>query len=121
MRRSNSANHISFDFVAFGLGLDLPDELFENPAFVKVYFAASDMIWWSNDVYSFKMEHSKGHGGSNIVSILMHEQGMDLQSAADLIGVEYKELMDAYFWGRKCMTSWGLEFEADLERYFDAL
>ena len=48
LRRNNSANHISFDFAAFGLGFDFPDELFEDPTFVKVYFAASDMIWWSN-------------------------------------------------------------------------
>ncbi|KAG8213078.1 hypothetical protein J3R82DRAFT_11472 [Butyriboletus roseoflavus] len=33
LRRNNCANHISFDFVAFGLDLDLPDELFEDPGF----------------------------------------------------------------------------------------
>ncbi|KIJ66684.1 hypothetical protein HYDPIDRAFT_85809 [Hydnomerulius pinastri MD-312] len=121
LRRNNSANHISFDFAAFGLGFDFPDELFEDPTFVKVYFAASDMIWWSNDVYSFKMEHSKGHGGSNIVTILMHERGMDLQSAADLVGEEFTKLMDAYSEGRKAMKSWGPELDGDLKQYFDAL
>ena len=48
LRRNNSANHISFDFVAFGLDLDLPDELFEDPGFLKVYYSAGDIIWWSN-------------------------------------------------------------------------
>lgn len=40
------ANHISFDFVAFGLDLDLLDELFEDP--LKVYYSAGDIIRWSN-------------------------------------------------------------------------
>ena len=73
------------------------------------------------DVYSFKMEHNKGHGGSNIVTILMHERGMDLQTAANFVGEECKKLMDAYFEERKNMRSWGRELDADLERYFDGL
>ncbi|KAH7906978.1 terpenoid synthase [Hygrophoropsis aurantiaca] len=121
LRRNNSANHISFDFAEFGLEIDLPDELFQDTTFMQIYYAASDMIWWSNDVYSFKMEYGKGHGGSNIVTILMHECGMDLQAASDYVGVEFKKLMERFFEGRKNMRSWGAALDADLERYFDAL
>ena len=56
------------------------------------------------------------------MTILMHERGMDLQTAANFVGEECKKLMDAYFEERKNMRSWGSwELDADLERYFDGL
>jgi len=34
-----------FEYV---LGADLPDEVFEDPVFMSLYWAAADMVCWSN-------------------------------------------------------------------------
>lgn len=68
--------------MAFRLDLDLPDELLEDPGFLKVYCSADDIIWWSSvcvlalsmtvdtdqhdiqDVYSFKGNTTKDMVGA---------------------------------------------------------
>lgn len=47
-RRQNSAIPLSFGVFEYALGIDLPDEIFEDETFMTMYWAAVDMITWSN-------------------------------------------------------------------------
>jgi hypothetical protein len=48
LRRDNSAVMPCCTILEYSLGLELPDELFEDETFLKVYWAAVDMVCWSN-------------------------------------------------------------------------
>jgi hypothetical protein len=48
LRRENSAVRLCFMLAMFALDVDLPDEVFEDSAFVTIYFAACDLVCWAN-------------------------------------------------------------------------
>ena len=48
VRRENSAIRLCFGLFEFALGIDLPDEIFEDATFMDLYWAAADMVCWSN-------------------------------------------------------------------------
>ena len=48
LRRENSAVRLCFMLAMYALGIDLPDEVFEDSAFMTVYFAACDLVCWAN-------------------------------------------------------------------------
>jgi Terpene synthase family 2, C-terminal metal binding len=48
LRRENSAVRLCFGFIEYALGIDLPDEVFADPIFQKIYFASLDMVIWAN-------------------------------------------------------------------------
>jgi hypothetical protein len=48
LRRENSAVRCCFTFIEYNLGIELPDAVFDNPIFQSVYFAAVDMVCWTN-------------------------------------------------------------------------
>ena len=48
LRRENSAVRVCFGLVSYILGIDLPDEVFTDPNFQKIYFSAVDMVCWAN-------------------------------------------------------------------------
>jgi Terpene synthase family 2, C-terminal metal binding len=48
LRRENSAVRVCFGMISYILGVDLPDEVFEDPTFQKIYYSAVDMVCWAN-------------------------------------------------------------------------
>ena len=48
LRRENSAVRYCFGLFGYILDLDLPDEIFEHPVFMRMHLAAVDMVTWSN-------------------------------------------------------------------------
>ncbi|KAL1697045.1 isoprenoid synthase domain-containing protein [Schizophyllum commune] len=121
LRRENSAIRLCFGLFEYCLGIDLPDYVFEDPAFQEIYWAGADLVCWHNDLYSYNMEQAKGLSGNNIVTVLMQERNLDIQSVADYLGDLTKELMAQYTRGRANLPSWGPEIDAAVARYADAV
>lgn len=142
LRRENSAIRLCFGLFEFALGVDLPDAVFEDPAFMNLYWAAADMVCWSNvsdnrrlllvrfrsdsgnilkDVYSYSMEYSRGIAGNNVVTVLMQERQVDLQTAANLVGEHCKELMFRFIEGKKSLPSQEPDVQAAVNAYIDAM
>lgn len=48
LRRENSAVRLCFMLAMYALDIDLPDEVFEDPTFETIYFAACDLVCWAN-------------------------------------------------------------------------
>jgi len=48
LRRENSAVRLCFMLAMYALDIDLPDKVFEDSAFMTVYFAACDLVCWAN-------------------------------------------------------------------------
>nr|BDI63091.1 sesquiterpene synthase [Auriscalpium vulgare] len=121
LRRENSAIRLCFGLFEFSLGIDLPDEVFQETTFSSIYWAAADMVCWANDVYSYNMEQAKGHTGNNIVTVLMKAKGFDLQAASDYIGIYYAELMNRYIADKARLPSFGPSIDTDVQRYVTAM
>ena len=119
LRRNNSAVLLCLALNEYILGIDLPQDIYENPVFMKAYWAACDHVCWANvsfwtqkklammltytppqDVYSYNMEQSKGHTGNNVVTVLMNDRQIGLQEACDYVGVHCRELMNSYLSAR---------------------
>ncbi|TFK69425.1 terpenoid synthase [Pluteus cervinus] len=121
LRRENSAVRVCFDLAECMGGLDLPDEVFQDPAFSEIYFAAMDMVCWSNDVYSYNMEQAKGHTGNNIVTVLMKAYNVDLQAASNFVGIHFKDLMDRFLTSQANLRSFGPQTDAAIAAYIESI
>ncbi|KAI0696796.1 isoprenoid synthase domain-containing protein [Cytidiella melzeri] len=121
LRRENSAIRVCFGLFEFALGVDLPDVVFDDPTFMSLYWAAADMVCWANDVYSYNMEQSRGIGGNNIVTVLMHERNVDLQTASDIVGEHFRKLLERFTENKHLLPSWGLAVDAAVAAYVKAM
>ncbi|EIW77846.1 terpenoid synthase [Coniophora puteana RWD-64-598 SS2] len=120
-RRENSAVRCCFSINEHALGIDLPDSVFEDPEFLRMYFDAVDMIVIVNDVYSYNMEQAKGLAGNNVVTVLEQALGVDLQAAVNRGGEMFAQKMEGYVRGRGVPPSWGAKVDADVEHFFDSV
>ena len=73
------------------------------------------------DVYSYSAERERGIEGNNIVSVLMKDKGVDLQTASDMVGEHFKRLMDRFVEGKGKLPSWGMEVDAAVAAYVRAM
>ncbi|KAI5116915.1 hypothetical protein M0805_002120 [Coniferiporia weirii] len=121
-RRENSAVQPCFDVIESCFGIDLPDEVYEDPTFKRIYNAALDMVLWSNDIYSYNMEQSrKGHSCANVVTVIMKEKGFTLQQAVDYAGAEFQALLGQFATDKEALPSFGAAVDADLRNYIFGL
>ncbi|KAI0307215.1 terpenoid synthase [Multifurca ochricompacta] len=120
LRRENSAVRVCFGVISYILGIDLPDEVFVDPVFQRIYFSAVDMVCWANDLYSYNMELNSGLEGNNFITVLMETQNMDIQAACDFVGRHYKRLMDDFLSAKASLRSFGPEVDVDVKRYIEA-
>ena len=67
------------------------------------------------------MEQAKGHSGNNILTVLCHEKNIDIQAAADEVGVYFGQLMDRFMVDKARLPSFGSALDASVARYVDAL
>jgi len=88
---------------------------------MTLYWAAADMVCWSNDVYSYNMEQAKGHSGNNIITVIMRQKGVDLQTASDLVGEHFQTLMDRFLSVKNQLPSWGPSVDAIVTRYLKSM
>ncbi|KAF5359538.1 hypothetical protein D9756_003313 [Leucocoprinus leucothites] len=100
LRRNNSAVLLCLALIEYILGIDLPEDMYENPIFMKAYWAACDHVCWANDVYSYNVEQSKGHTGNNVVTVLMKDRNISLQETCDYIGDRCQQFMSDYLSAR---------------------
>lgn len=117
LRRENSAVRVCFALLEYVFGVDLPDEVFEDPIFMDMYFAAVDSVCWSNDLYSYNMEQAKGHTGNNVMTVLMKEKNCSLQEAADYIGLHFQQLVDTFVTNKRKLRSRGPSDDADIAKH----
>ncbi|KZV94482.1 terpenoid synthase [Exidia glandulosa HHB12029] len=104
LRRENSAVRPCVALMEYSLGLNLPDAVHDNEHFGILYWNVIDMVCWANDVYSFAIEHENGLAGNNVVTVLMHDEGINLQTASNRVGEHYKYLVDTYWTAREALS-----------------
>lgn len=80
-----------------------------------------EVIIFLKDVYSYDMEQSKGISGNNIITVLMENRQMDLQTAADYAGVHCEELMTRFVATQTRLPSWGSAVDSQIARFVAGL
>ncbi|KAG6380001.1 isoprenoid synthase domain-containing protein [Boletus reticuloceps] len=82
--------------------------------------ATNDFVAWSNDIFSYDVEQSKDQT-HNMIDVIMHEQGLGLQDAIDLVGDYCKRALDRFVHDRANLPSLGPAIDADVRVYVDGL
>ena len=75
---------------------------------------------WIQDIFSYNVEQSKGDT-HNMIPVVMHQEGVDLQTAVDFVGKMCKQSIDRFNEDRARLPSWGPEIDRDVSIYVDGL
>lgn len=119
-RRDTGAIYICLDLIDVVTRIDLPVQIYNHPAFQTLIDTASNVICWSNDIYSLKkeMEHDEYH---NLVLILQHQNGSTLQraidDACDLTAREMQRFLEA----ERHIQGLFLLYAQDIEIYVEGI
>lgn len=120
LRRDTSGCKPCWALIEYAGNLDIPDEVMEHPLICSLGEAANDLVTWSNDIFSFNVEQSKGDT-HNMIPVVMHQEGVDLQTAVDFVGNMCKQSIDRFNQDRARLPSWGPEIDRDVSVYVDGL
>ncbi|KAG5641346.1 hypothetical protein DXG03_005452 [Asterophora parasitica] len=139
LRRLTAGAHASFFSVE--LGLDIPDEVIEHPALESLVSLAADstvltnvrtLVYrlmqssdslgcWDQDLYSFNNEQAAGHGGHNIITVVMNEKGVNLDSALKWVGDYHEQVLSRFKAQRHRLPSWGLDMDVVVNTFVERL
>ncbi|KAG8216688.1 isoprenoid synthase domain-containing protein [Butyriboletus roseoflavus] len=120
LRRDTSGCKPCWALIEYAHHLHIPDDVMDHPTIRSLGEATNDLVTWSNDIFSYDMEQSKGHT-HNMINVIMHEQGLDLQDAVNAVGDLCKRAIDRFTHDRANLPSWGPTIDADVRVYVDGL
>ncbi|EDR07973.1 uncharacterized protein LACBIDRAFT_297518 [Laccaria bicolor S238N-H82] len=120
LRRDTSGCKPCWALIEYANNLDIPDEVMEDPIIRSLGEAANDLVTWSNDIFSYNVEQSKGDT-HNMIPVVMNQHGLDLQSAVDFVGKMCKDAIDRFVDDRTQLPSWGPKIDRDIAVYVDGL
>jgi len=120
MRRDSSGGKPCLALIEYANGLDLPDDVMEHQIMESLYEATNDLVTWSNDIFSYNREQAKADT-HNMIVIMMHHHGMNLQQAVDFVGDLCKKSIDRFTEDRARLPSWGPEIDGQVQVYIQGL
>jgi len=120
-RRGNSGMYIAYAMIECMLSIDLQPEVFNHPALWNLTKIAGDMFFIQNDVYSYNKEQAGGHSANNIVTVIQHERGVDLQEAMDITGELFASRAEEFKMWEGRLPSWGLEIDTAVAEYIKGM
>ncbi|KIJ61808.1 hypothetical protein HYDPIDRAFT_95823 [Hydnomerulius pinastri MD-312] len=120
LRRDTSGCKPCWALIEYANNLDIPDEVMDHPILRSLGEATNDLVTWSNDIFSYNVEQSKGQN-HNMIDVVMNEQGLDLQSAVDFVGEMCRQSIDRFVEDRNSLPSWGPKIDKDVATYVDGL
>nr|A0A348B780.1 RecName: Full=Sesquiterpene synthase 2; AltName: Full=Terpene cyclase 2 [Postia placenta Mad-698-R]BBD74518.1 sesquiterpene synthase [Postia placenta Mad-698-R] len=120
IRRDTSGCKPCWALIEYANNLDLPWEIMDHPIIRGLGEAANDLVTWSNDIFSYNVEQSKGDT-HNMIVVVQNQQGLDLQSAVNFVGDLCKQSIDRFHYLRENLPSWGPELDREVEIYVDGL
>ncbi|KAK7038245.1 terpene cyclase [Favolaschia claudopus] len=120
LRRDTSGCKPCWALIEYALDIDLPDFVVEDPIIMALNQSTNDLVTWSNDIFSYNVEQSRGDT-HNMIVILMKYHGHTLQSAVDYVGELCRLTIDAFQRDRESIPNWGPEIQAMVEKYITGL
>ncbi|CCM04708.1 uncharacterized protein FIBRA_06895 [Fibroporia radiculosa] len=120
IRRDTSGCKPSFDLIEYAMDIDLPDFVVEHPVIKSLNQAANDLVTWSNDIFSYNVEQSRGDT-HNMIPILMVHQGLVLQDAIDYVGQLCAQTIDGFIENQQRIPSWSPDIDREVALYVQGL
>ncbi|KAF8886611.1 isoprenoid synthase domain-containing protein [Gymnopilus junonius] len=117
LRRDTCGGKPSFSF--FGLGLNIPDEVFEHPLVMSMIEGATDLIAITNDMHSYGLEYSRGLDGHNVITAIMHEHNIGLQEALYWLSGFATATIGKFLADLKNLPSWGKQVDGAVKEFFN--
>ncbi|CAE6422309.1 Presilphiperfolan-8-beta-ol synthase Short=PSPS [Rhizoctonia solani AG-1 IB] len=120
LRRDTSAVKMVFAVLEYSLGLDLPDEVHDDPIVAELSLAGNDILTWANDVYSFPIEQARGDT-QNLVFITMWDKKLDLEGAMDYVDQLTRKRVQEYVEAKAKLRSFGPELDDKVALYIQGI
>jgi Delta6-protoilludene synthase len=73
------------------------------------------------DLYSYNIEQAAGHGGHNILTVVMNEKGVDLHGALDWLAKYNDDVLSKFQAQRHMLPSWGPDMDHVVKEYVERL
>ncbi|KAG6334599.1 hypothetical protein ID866_4493 [Astraeus odoratus] len=109
-----------FALIEYINGIDLPEEVVSHPVIQAMESAANDVICWANDIYSYNAEQARGDN-HNLISVLMHEKGLDVQEAMNEAGAIWCAGFQCFEDNIDYLPSWGEDVDRLVAIYTQGL
>ncbi|KAK7026974.1 isoprenoid synthase domain-containing protein [Favolaschia claudopus] len=120
LRRDTSGCKPSFALIEYANNLNLPDIVMEHSVIVSLGEAANDLVTWSNDIFSYRVENAKGDT-HNMITVVMNELGLELQPAVNFVGRKCKESIDRFVDHRRKIPAWSPSIDEQVQIYVEGL
>jgi hypothetical protein len=124
----------------YSLGLELPDEVHDDPIVAELALAGNDILTWANDVYSFPVSGSMKRNSStviltrfsvqieqargdtqNLVFITMWNKQLDLEGAMDYVDQLTRKRVQEYVDAKAQLRSFGPDLDDKVALYIQGI
>ncbi|XP_006463368.1 hypothetical protein AGABI2DRAFT_208101 [Agaricus bisporus var. bisporus H97] len=120
LRRDTSGCKPCWALIEYANNLKIPDEVMDHPTILALGEAANDLVTWSNDIFSYNVEQSKGDT-HNMIPVVMYQKDLSLQEAVDFVGQMCKSSIDRFKAERDNLPSWGPHIDRQVNVYVQGL
>ncbi|KAI0795580.1 terpenoid synthase [Abortiporus biennis] len=119
VRRDASGVKSSLTIIA--VHLNLPDEVMEHPVIKQFTTLCVDMVMIANDLFSYNVEQSYGHGGHNFITAVMHQLDLDLHAALQWVSDFYDDLIAKFLGLWNSIPVYGGPLDFEVRTYTEGL
>uniref|UniRef100_A0A8H7XMK6 Terpene synthase n=1 Tax=Psilocybe cubensis TaxID=181762 RepID=A0A8H7XMK6_PSICU len=119
LRRDTCGARPTLALIEFGL--DLPEEVTSDPVIQALTQDAVDLIILVNDMHSYIREISCGLADHNVLTPIMRDYNLDLQSALNWMDTYTSRVIERFLSNQARMPSWGPDIDARVRMYIDGL
>ncbi|KAG9100181.1 hypothetical protein FS749_016044 [Ceratobasidium sp. UAMH 11750] len=116
VRQDTSSTKMFYSVLEYSLGLDLPDEVHNDPIIAELLVAGNDIVNWANDVYSFPVEYARGDT-HNLVYVVMWNHQLDLEGAIDYVDKLTRKRLQEYVDAKAQVRSFGPKIDPQVALY----
>ncbi|KAJ6569008.1 isoprenoid synthase domain-containing protein [Mycena capillaripes] len=120
LRRDTAACKPCWAIIEYANNLNIPNHVMGHPVVRGLEDAANDLVAWSNDIFSYSVEQSKGDT-HNMIAVVMHHNGLDLPAAVNFVGDLCKDAMARFTSQKEELPTWGIEIDRDISKYVQGL
>ncbi|KAK2002105.1 terpene synthase metal binding domain-containing protein [Colletotrichum falcatum] len=104
-----------YHLVEYAHSLQIPDEVFEDPAIQALELLGADFVILANDILSYRKEESDGCPFNMVAACRMN--GKSAQEAFDMVGSLLEESYQEWDEVMSRLPDWDVEVEGQVERY----
>lgn len=108
-------------FFPLEMDLNIPDEVMAHPSMELLRSLAAESLVLGNDLYSYNIEQAAGHGGHNIITVVMNEKQVDLHGALDWVAEYHGQILSEFQAQYRVLPSWGPIVDRKVKTYVERL